>query len=406
MKILVSAYACEPGKGSEPGVGWSFVNELAKKHNVTVLTRKNNKDNILNSNEIWVTNVQWLFFDPPKYLTFWKRKGFGVQLFYIIWQISALKYIKKNLKNLSPDCIHHITFGKYWVPTFLGKTGIPTFFGPVGGGDTTPPCFKKSYSISGKTKENIKNLFSYLIPRLPLFKSAYNHITLSFAATKETASKLSKFVDISTIEIIPQSGLNQEQLIALENISNSTQKENYPLFVTACRLEHWKAVHLAIKAFKNILQDYPNARLEVIGDGPEKRNLIDLANRLQISNNITFINRLDTLEEVYTEIAKSTALLHPALHEAFGQVCVEAQALGTPVICWDWGGPGIITENNGTAVPVKDTEEESISSFSEKMIEVIKSPPPKPLFNKKLLWENIVLQLTDKIISHKFNNLK
>lgn len=38
MKILVSAYACEPGKGSEPGVGWSFVNELAKKHNVTVLT--------------------------------------------------------------------------------------------------------------------------------------------------------------------------------------------------------------------------------------------------------------------------------------------------------------------------------------------------------------------------------
>ena len=44
MKILVSAYACEPNKGSEPGVGWNFVKELAKKHNTIVLTRKNNKE--------------------------------------------------------------------------------------------------------------------------------------------------------------------------------------------------------------------------------------------------------------------------------------------------------------------------------------------------------------------------
>lgn len=36
MKILLSAYACEPNKGSEPGVGWSWATEYAKQHQVWV----------------------------------------------------------------------------------------------------------------------------------------------------------------------------------------------------------------------------------------------------------------------------------------------------------------------------------------------------------------------------------
>ena len=46
LKIFISAYACEPEKGSEPGIGWNVVNELAKYHEVHVLTRANNLDSI------------------------------------------------------------------------------------------------------------------------------------------------------------------------------------------------------------------------------------------------------------------------------------------------------------------------------------------------------------------------
>jgi hypothetical protein len=38
MKILISAYSCEPGMGSEPGVGWNIAREVAKYHEVWVLT--------------------------------------------------------------------------------------------------------------------------------------------------------------------------------------------------------------------------------------------------------------------------------------------------------------------------------------------------------------------------------
>ena len=44
MKILVSAYACQPNNGSEPMVGFEVPSELAKKgHSVTIITRTNNR---------------------------------------------------------------------------------------------------------------------------------------------------------------------------------------------------------------------------------------------------------------------------------------------------------------------------------------------------------------------------
>src|ERR1700686_5022098 len=47
LRILLSAYACEPGKGSEPGVGWHWAVEMARLgHRVTVLTRQNNRAGI------------------------------------------------------------------------------------------------------------------------------------------------------------------------------------------------------------------------------------------------------------------------------------------------------------------------------------------------------------------------
>ena len=43
LKVLVSAYACEPDKGSEPGVGWNWAKQIAHFHEVWVVTRTNNR---------------------------------------------------------------------------------------------------------------------------------------------------------------------------------------------------------------------------------------------------------------------------------------------------------------------------------------------------------------------------
>ena len=119
MKILISAYACEPGKGSEPGVGWSLVKSICHKAEIWVITRPNNKQVIEACGEPWIERVHWIYWDPPIWLTFWKKGLRGVQLFYILWQIGVYNVAKRIVTEHSIDICHHVTFGQYWIPSRL-----------------------------------------------------------------------------------------------------------------------------------------------------------------------------------------------------------------------------------------------------------------------------------------------
>ena len=46
MKVLLSAYACEPNKGSEPGTGWNWLKQIARFNEIWVITRANNRESI------------------------------------------------------------------------------------------------------------------------------------------------------------------------------------------------------------------------------------------------------------------------------------------------------------------------------------------------------------------------
>ena len=66
LKVLMSAYACEPGKGSEPEVGWRWMSEMSKHHDVVVVTRANNREvieNYLKSHIDDYSGVQFVYFD-------------------------------------------------------------------------------------------------------------------------------------------------------------------------------------------------------------------------------------------------------------------------------------------------------------------------------------------------------
>jgi glycosyltransferase involved in cell wall biosynthesis len=79
---------------------------------------------------------------------------------------------------------------------------------------------------------------------------------------------------------------------------------------------------------------------------------------------VDFRGRLPSMDDVHREIAAADALIHPAWHEAFGQVCLEALAMGVPVICLDWCGPGrIVTPACGIKV-APGTRQQIIEGFA------------------------------------------
>ena len=114
LKVLLSAYACEPGKGSEPGVGWNVAINLAIHHDVWVLTRANNRSVIEQTmSEQPVAGLNFFYHDLPKWFSWWKEKRRGTNIL-LIWQLSLLCFVRRIIQTQPIDIVHHLTFGRYW----------------------------------------------------------------------------------------------------------------------------------------------------------------------------------------------------------------------------------------------------------------------------------------------------
>lgn len=109
QKIFISAYACEPGLGSEIGVGWHWVLEMSKYFELWVLTRRSNQHTI----EPWIaehpkySHIHFLYFDLPKWARFWKKGLRGVRTYYNIWQWLTNSIVRRTMKENNIHIFHH-----------------------------------------------------------------------------------------------------------------------------------------------------------------------------------------------------------------------------------------------------------------------------------------------------------
>ena len=120
-----------------------------------------------------------------------------------------------------------------------------------------------------------------------------------------------------------------------DNVS-ITEKTGSAVFVG--RLVSDKGVDLLLSAFAEVINDYPSNHLTIIGDGPEKENLLELCQKLNLLNHVTFINSLEP-NLLATKVATFKYLVIPSLwEEPFGLVALEGLAAGCKVIASDGGG--------------------------------------------------------------------
>src|SRR5688500_10964699 len=87
IHICISAYACDPTRGSEPGVGWNLVRGVARRHRGWAITRRKNEAVI--SAELQrspLPKLRMLYFDVPRPLLVWKKGQLGIDMYYRLWQ--------------------------------------------------------------------------------------------------------------------------------------------------------------------------------------------------------------------------------------------------------------------------------------------------------------------------------
>jgi glycosyltransferase involved in cell wall biosynthesis len=342
MRILMSVFSCGPRRGSEEGVGWNWAVETARLgHQVIALTQTELRAEIeaeLASGELPPT-LRFEFFMPPR-LDRLQRKGvalgFGAltwHLVHLVWQILAYRHVRDHLADWQPDLVHHVTFGGIRHPTLMGRLPIPMVLGPIGGGERAPMPLRSGYRWRGWLLDAVRDLHTWLIRFDPITRWACADAVAIYVKTAQSAAALpARYRD--KIDVRLEVGTRESAVP-----ERSEHRPGQPLkLLFAGRFLYWKGMHLGLEALSRLLDRGIEARLTMLGRGPDEGTWRRLASALQVDHAIDWLGWIDH-EEVGELYCRHHALLFPSLHDSSGNVVLEALNYGLPVVCLDLGGP-------------------------------------------------------------------
>jgi glycosyltransferase involved in cell wall biosynthesis len=402
LRVLVSAYACEPGKGSEQAVGWNAATALARYHDIWVLTRSNNRERI--ERELkggGPDNLNFIYFDLPQRFMRWKHGQLGLQHYYYRWQLGAARVALEAHAKIGFDIVHHVTFAKYWAPSVLWKLAVPLVWGPVGGGDSAPVAFMREVSWRGVVYECQRHIARAIAEHDILVRRTARKSTIALAATEATARRLRK-LGARDIRAFSQVGLSTEELEALgRSMAMGPLRQGAERVILSLgNLTHLKGHHLGIRAFARAAVS--NARYVIVGDGPERERLRALAKRLGVANKVTFLGRVER-NRVVGLLSRAEVTVHPSIYESGGLACAESLAAGVPVICLDGSGPaqqvagdcGFIVSRQSPGQAVADMATAIQRLLSDRQLHQAMSVNARARAVGQLAWANKAAAISD-----------
>lgn len=201
-------------------------------------------------------------------------------------------------------------------------------------------------------------------------------------SSKEEILKLSKNL-FSEIEIV-NPGIHANNFLSLKKTKN-------PSFLYLGRLQPYKNIEVAVKAFAKVVEKFSRATLTIAGYGESQVSLKKLVQELKIEKSVIFTGRV-TDEEKYKLLAESWVMVQPSMIEGWGITVIEANASGTPVIASDVNGLRDSVVNGKTGLLVKPKD---VGQFAKAMIDLIENKKLRTLLSQEAVkwsqgfsWEN------------------
>ncbi|MCC6760865.1 MAG: glycosyltransferase [Chitinophagaceae bacterium] len=368
QSILMTAYAVNPYKGSEDGMGWNFIMQAATTQRVIAITRKNNRPHIEKymaehpDGKAQYQQVQWWYFDWPKWMIFWKKGPLLSLIYYYMWQLSLAIWLLPKRSAFS--IVHTLNFHNDWTPSFLWLMGKPFVWGPIGHHPRIPASFiRKQYGWRAWLQDRflwaIKNWFWYIDPFVYISKWKARHI---FCMNTEAAIKLR----------LPRHKYSIMPSVASEPV-RPTVKTAIPdkfTVLSVGRFVPLKGFDVTIAAFATFYFQLSRAQQEktqliLAGAGPflpKIKQWIAEANITHCTQVIEWMPKAE-LEKMYRQ---SAVFLFPS-HEGAGMVVAEAMSYGLPVICFNNAGPGAFVHPDSLLKVSYKNHGTTVQSFAAKL---------------------------------------
>jgi glycogen(starch) synthase len=168
-------------------------------------------------------------------------------------------------------------------------------------------------------------------------------ITVSYAMRDDlvqhgwTESKVSVVWNGVDPELYNPQNCKQEAVDGIREKYGVPRDWNLLLFVG--RLTWVKSVRNLVQAIPMVLKDYPKTKLVVLGKGEEQKDIIEMAARLGIRENITCRFEFVPEDERILHYAAADACIFPSVYEPFGIVSLEAMSMAKPIVV---GAHGVV----------------------------------------------------------------
>lgn len=354
LKILISCYACSPKRGSEPGMGWSFVFGLSKQHEVHVIVEKEKwqKDIELFLEKHQNQNLKFYFIHKKRNRFLRKIWPPSYYWYYKIWQKEAFSLAEKLEKEHNFDAIHQLNMVGYREPGYLWKMKKPFVWGPIGGTENVPWKLFSLFSIYGKFfygGRNILNSFQRNFFKRPKLAASHKQSAL-IAATPDIKKSIKDLWGSDSI-VIPEVGaVNLTEIEVVKRNPNEALK-----IVWSGQHTSGKALHILLKSLA-LLNNEIDWELHILGVGKETKNWKKLSKKLKIDGNCKWYGWIEK-NEAFQVMKNGHCLAITSLKDLTSSVIIEGISLGLPVITLDHCGFSFVVDDKcGIKIPVDNLD--------------------------------------------------
>ncbi len=420
IRALLIAEAANPEWTSVPLIGWSLSRALAKLTDAHLVTHIRNRDAIKRAGLIEgrdFTAIDNEQVAGPVWKLATRLRGGAGKGWTTLAAFSALSYYSfeymvwrqfgSRIAHHEFDLVHRITplspTHQSPIAKKLAKVRVPFILGPLNGGVPWPKDFIDRQHAEREWLAYVRRLFSLM----PAYRSTRQYSSAIIVGSRHTLTEMPDWAKGKCI-YIPENAVDFQRF-------STPRKHSASLPLKAAfvgRLVPYKGADMLLEAASDLLKAR-KLELHIIGDGPQRASLEDMANDFGIRQSVHFHGWVPH-KEVQNVLGSCDFMALPSVREFGGGVVVEAMALGVTPIVADYAGPSELVDDK-TGIRVRFSDKKSlVKGFQLAINTIIKSPEildrlgaaGREQVLRKLTWEakaDQIMRVYDAVLMGQHN---